>query len=403
MINQSAQVVVVGAGPAGTATAGALAAGGVDVLLVDKASFPREKICGDGLTPRSVAVLDRMGLLPPLESAGALRIPGARLFAPNGRFIEVLFAALENAPFPYGLTTPRKTLDALLLDHARRAGARFLSPLRVTGLLRQEGTVVGVRGTLADEVVTVQAGVTCLATGAAMPLVREAGLLPTKPPVIRATRGYFENLRSQEPLFQFHFDRDLLPGYGWLFPLAGDKANVGIAIYRTRRPDSPYRRYERFVRENPRMRDQLGQANPVAKAKSHPLRIDFPAMRTETDGLLLVGEAAGLVNPINGEGVDYALESGLLAARAISEALAAGDLSGRRLAAYGRQLQERYLDLYRYLTRMRRWYLREPVLNLIVRKAQRRPHLKNLLINAALGMTDARNAFSLCTLKEILL
>lgn len=399
----SAQVVVVGAGPAGSATAGALAGRGVDVLLVDKATFPRAKVCGDGLTPRSVAVLDTMGLRPRLESAGALRIRGARLYAPDGRSIEVAFEELVDGPCPFGLTIPRHTLDALLLDHARCAGARFLSPLRVTGLRRQNGAVVGVEGVMADEAVTIRAGVTCLATGAAMPLVQAAGLLPAIPPVIRATRGYFENVKAPEPLFQFHFDRGLLPGYGWLFPLAGGGANVGIGIYAGRRAVPPYRIYERFVSTNPRMRDQLAEGAPAEAAKSYVLRSGFPTMQTETDGLLLVGEAAGLVNPINGEGVDYALESGHLAAGFIAEALAANDLSGRRLAAYGHQLRRRYLDLFRHLARMRRWYLHEPILNLIVRKAERRPPLKTVMISAALGLTDARDALSLGTLKEILL
>jgi geranylgeranyl reductase family protein len=402
-MNESAQVVVVGAGPAGSATAGALAATGVDALLVDKATFPREKTCGDGLTPRSVAVLDRMGVLAQLESAGALHIHGARLYAPNGRFVEVAFEELADAPYPFGLTISRKALDALLLEEARRAGARFVSPLRVTGLLRQDGAVAGVKGAVEDEVMTVRADVTCLATGAAMPLVQEAGLLLTVPPVIRAARGYFENLKGSEPLFQFHFDRQLLPGYGWLFPLAGGRANVGIGTYADRRTVPPYRLYERFVGTNPRMRSQLAGAEPETAPKSNLLRYDFPSVQTETDGLLLVGEAAGLVNPINGEGVDYALESGLLAARVISDALAAGDVSARQLAIYGRRLRERYLDLFRNLNRMRRWYLRESVLNLIVRKAERRPELKTLLITAAMGLTDAKDALSLHTLKEILL
>jgi flavin-dependent dehydrogenase len=236
-----------------------------------------------------------------------------------------------------------------------------------------------------------------------MPLVQEAGLLPRVPPVIRAARGYFQDVAPVEPLFQFHFDRQLLPGYGWLFPLTGGRANVGIGTYKGRRIIPPYRLYERFVSTNPRLRTQLAGATPETAPKSHLLRYDFPSMQTETDGLLLVGEAAGLVNPINGEGVDYALESGLLAARVISEALAAGDVSARKLAAYGHELRERYLDLFRNLTRMRRWYLRGPVLNLIVRKAERRPRLKTVLITAAMGLTNGREALSLQTLKEILL
>ncbi len=401
-----AQAVIVGAGPAGSATAVALAERGVDVLLLDKASFPRDKICGDGLTPRSVAVLQGMGLLPALEAAGALRIDAARIVAPDGRAIQVDFGELQGDLPPYGLTIPRRTLDALLLDHAQAAGARFLAGLRVTQLLQDGGRVAGVCGKLDGEPVTVRAPLTVLATGAAMPLVQQAELLPAVPPVIRAARAYFEGAAGLEPVFQLIFDRRVVPGYGWIFPMSGGRANVGAGYFQAgqflHHTPPPTQVYQLFVQHNPEVASQLEGAQPAGAAKSYPLRTDFLTIRPVGDGVLLVGEAAGLVNPINGEGVDYALESGLMAAEVGAVALASGDLSAGGLAVYGRRLDERYHAFFYYLARMRGWYIRVPVLNLIVRKAQRRPRLKYLFVNAALGLMNPQEGVSLRTLREIL-
>jgi flavin-dependent dehydrogenase len=145
----------------------------------------------------------------------------------------------------------------------------------------------------------------------------------------------------------------------------------------------------------------LAGARRIEPVRNHPLRTDLTA-RTQTDGLLLAGEAAGLTNPVSGEGVHYALESGLTAAQVAAEALAKDDVTGSRLAVYGRRLRERYASRFRCLGRMRRWYLRERVLDLIVQKVHHRPRLKYLFANAVLGPTDPGEATSLVTLAKIL-
>ena len=400
----TAQAVVVGAGPAGSATASALAQCGVDVLLLDKAAFPRDKTCGDGLTPRSVAVLQEMGLLPRLETAGARRISGIRIVAPAGCFVEVGFDELAGKLPPFSLTLPRRTLDALLLEHAQAAGARFMSRFRVQELVYKNGVIAGVQGIHKGEAALVHAPLTCLATGAAVLLVQKAGLLPTVPPPMRAARSYFGGLTELEPIFQFHFDRNLIPGYGWIFPLAGGRANVGVGCFPGRqfRPSPPRRPYEQFINQNPLVGQQLTKATSDGPVKSYPLRTGFLSVKqTQRDGLLLVGEAAGLVNPLTGEGVDYALESGLMAAEVAAGALGEDTFSAGRLAVYGRRLHQRYGALFYYLTKMRQWYIRERVLNTVIRKAQYRPRLKYMFAHAALGLIDPKEGISLRTLRDI--
>jgi geranylgeranyl reductase family protein len=405
---KTAQVVVVGAGPAGSSVAAGLATQGVDVLLLDKANFPREKVCGDGLTPRSVHVLQEMGLIQQIMNAGALRIDGVRIHAPNGQPVEARFADLSAEYPPYGLTIPRHVLDTLLLENAELAGARFLGGFRVRKLIRAERGegFGGVQGLLDGHTVLVRAPLTILATGATMPLVQQAGLLTNVPPVVRATRGYYRGVPDIEPIFHFYFDRDFMPGYGWVFPLSDGLANVGTGYFpggQFRRQNLPARRlFDRFVEHNLKVKRQLSGGTPVETVKSYPLRTDFATMRTQTGGLVLVGEAAGLVNPINGEGVDYALESGQMAAELLARPLKEGRLTDAHLEKYEEQLSERYFHFFYYLAKMRDVYFREWVFNLLVRKAQARADIKYLFVNAALGLINPREGLSLRTLTRIL-
>ncbi len=405
-VDHTARVVIVGAGPAGSVTAAALAERGVDTLLLDQATFPREKTCGDGLTPRSVAMVQQMGLLSRLEESGGLRINGVRVYAPDGRFAEVGMDELGGELPPFGLTVRRHELDALLVEHAQAAGARFLASFRVSALTRSDGAVAGVQGTVpGGEHTVVRASLVCLATGVATALVKKAGLLSAVMPVIRAVRAYYENVADLAPIFQLHYDRCFLPGYGWIFPLSGRRANVGVGCFPSgrfrRRTSPPLEMFRRFVNLNPRCSAQLASAIAAGPIESRPLRVHFPTMQTQADNLLLVGEAAGLVNPFNGEGVGFAMESGLLAAEVAAEALADGDLSAGRLAIYGRCLRERYLSLFSSLSKMRDWYIRERALNLIIGKAQKRPRLAQLLVGAALGVVDPMEAVSWPTLRDI--
>ena len=197
----------------------------------------------------------------------------------------------------------------------------------------------------------------------------------------------------------------MIPGYGWIFPLANRQANVGAGYFLggqfRKKTVAPQRLYEHFVAGNPEVQRQLDGGRESGEIKAYPLRTDFVSMRTETDGLLVVGEAAGLVNPINGEGVDYALESGLMAAEMALTAVARDDYSMATLAAYGQNLRQRYHSFFYYLTRMRDWYIREWVVNLIVQKAQKRESLKFLFVKAALGLMDPKEAVSWRTWREI--
>ncbi|MGQ9490759.1 MAG: NAD(P)/FAD-dependent oxidoreductase [Anaerolineae bacterium] len=398
-----ADVAVVGAGPAGSTVAGLLARGGWDVVLADRANFPREKTCGDGLTPRAVLALQRLGVLSDLEKAGFLTISGARLVSPTGEMWHLRFGEHDFGLPPYGLVVPRHELDARLLAHALADGVRFLPEVNIREPLRAApaGPVTGVVGDRRGQRVIIQARVTVLAVGAHIGLLRAFGLLARMPPGINAVRGYFAGVADLEPEFEFYFEHALLPGYAWVFPLADGHANVGLGVFgRDGNSRSPNLRrlLSDFMARWPRLRD----ARLVAPLKGFPLRIDFPSQPAVGEGFLLAGEALGLVNPVTGEGIDLALESGEMAARAVDAALRMGDGLQQGLQMYGRALDRRYGSFFRGARLLLRLAMRPRGLTMLIAKGKRKPYLARLIAGINMGMASPWLAFAPRTWWEIL-
>lgn len=401
--NHDADVLIVGAGPSGSGLAALLAARGLDVLLLDRATFPRDKTCGDGLTPRAIPVLDRLGVLGKLEAGGYQRILGAALHAAGGEPWTLTFADYPVGLPPFGLVVPRFELDNLLLENALARGARFLSGFHASAPVRdpQTGAVVGVTGELEGREAVRRARVTVLAVGAHIGLLRSFGLLQKMPPGINAIRGYFAGIPDLGPYFEFYFQPELAPGYAWVFPLADGRANVGLGVVDRGGGDAPRnlrRLLADFMARSPRLKD----ATPSGPSKGFPLRIDFPGVRPCGDGFLLVGESLGLVNPVTGEGIDLALESAELAAPVIAAALGNGAATWPSLAPYDRALQRRYAGFFRGVRVLLQLATSPRAIRVLTRQAQKKPRLARLVAAINLGVASPWQAFSPFTWWDIL-
>jgi geranylgeranyl reductase family protein len=251
--DRSADVIVVGAGPAGSTAATYLARAGLDVLVLEKSEFPREKVCGDGLTPRAVKQLIDLGI-DTREEAGWLHNKGLRVLG-GGLSVELPWPELTSFP-PYGLVRPRRDLDQMLADHARAAGARIEERVAVTGAVTDErtGRVVGVaarRGPEREPVsYTAPLVVACDGVGARTALSRGIGKRDDRPLGV-AVRRYYTSPRSHDDFLETHlelWDRSgettrLLPGYGWVFGMGDGTVNVGLGILSQSNagPSSDYR------------------------------------------------------------------------------------------------------------------------------------------------------------------
>jgi menaquinone-9 beta-reductase len=348
---ETADVIVVGAGPAGSAVSYYLATAGLDVVLLEKSHFPREKVCGDGLTPRAVKALTAMGVPLP-ENDGWLRNKGLRIIGGGGR-IELDWPELSSYP-GYGLVRARTDFDQILARHAEKAGARLLEGTAVTGPLLDDRTGY-ITGVTTKEGRQFSGRLVVAADGNSSRLSVAMGLHKREDrPLGVAVRSYYTSPRHDDDYLEAWLDlwdgTSLLPGYGWVFGMGDGTSNVGVGLLNTSSGfgDIDYRDLLRrwlatmpaewgFVEEN-RTQPIRGAALPMA----------FNRTPHYTRGLVLVGDAGGMVNPFNGEGIAYALESAEIAGRVITQALARTTAAGRELVlqAYPRQLKDAYGGYY---------------------------------------------------------
>ncbi len=387
-------VIVIGAGPGGSTTAHYLAQAGLNVLLLDKFDFPREKTCGDALTPRAVAQLDALGLLPQLQAA-AQRVSGVEVVAPSGLMTRAELSAQAGRP-DYALVVPRLILDAAICERAIRSGARFQGQTHVTAIETTSSGIL-VRARQAGGTVAFTGRLAVIATGASPKLLLQAGLLQQPPHTIVAARAYFEDIPDLSRHLRFHFNGVPLPGYGWVFPLSESSANIGIGSLRAAQNGTgrsgKSADFAHFI-ATPAIQALLSGARQGGPVKSYPLRTDFATAPTVGERVLAVGEAAGLVNPITGEGIDYALESGKLAAAHLIELFRTGDLSQPALQCYDGVLREHFQPLFVYCRRRQRLIGSRWVLNQLIRAVDRRVAYRQKLINILLGQVEISMAAS---------
>ena len=367
--SDSADVIVVGAGPAGSAAAYHLATAGLDVLLLEKTSFPREKVCGDGLTPRAVKALTAMGI--PVEPGdGWLINKGLRIIGGGGR-IELAWPDLSSFP-GYGTVRTRTDFDQLLARHAQKAGVRLLENIAVTGPTIDERTGE-VTGVTAREVAAPAEGAGRASKrpegaqrnfGARLVLAADGNSsrlsiamgLRTRPdrPLGVAVRTYYKTPRHDDDYLEAWLDlwdgRQLLPGYGWIFGMGDGTSNVGLGLLNTSDAfgNIDYRALlKRWLASMP-PEWGFAEENRTQPVRGAALPMGFNRTPHYTRGLVLVGDAGGMVNPFNGEGIAYAMESGELAARSVVQALARPTAAGteRVLQSYPAALKQAYGGYY---------------------------------------------------------
>ncbi|MET1002115.1 MAG: geranylgeranyl reductase family protein [Acidimicrobiia bacterium] len=342
-------VLVVGGGPSGAAAGFWLAERGHRVLIVEKKRFPREKTCGDGLTPRAVRQLNDMGLADRLSDFQ--RYDGLRSIG-HGVTLELEWP--EHPEFPsYGYVVRRRDLDEMVADQAVKAGATMWPAAEALTPLVEDGLVAGasVKRGETGAVETVRARYVVVADGANSRFGRALGTSRDRTyPLGMAIRGYYASPRHDDPWIESHLDiRDRdgnhLPGYGWIFPVGDGTVNVGVGLLST---------FSGWKNVNTsRLMEAFSETAPEYWGLSPETSCGPPTGgRLPTGGsvrphvgptFLVVGDAAGSVNPFNGEGISVAYETGRLAADAIDLALRTGD--GLALRTYDARLAETY-DLY---------------------------------------------------------
>lgn len=366
-----------------------LARQGIDVLLLDRSQFPREKICGDGLLEDSLKILKSVGLSAAIKKK-AHTIRSILFVAPNGTECE-----LEGDFY----TLRRTELDALLLDEARREGAQFLGGITVSEPLVQNGSCVGALGLDENgQEISIAARMVLLATGANARILRVFGVLQNRNHSAIGVRGYFRLTETiDESSMVVVYDKRILPGYVWMFPLGQGIFNVGCGIFLDGRKRMPRfgQNLTRFYEHVQPLARYLQMAEQIAPIRAAAMRTGFQGARACAPGLLVLGEALGLTFPFIGEGVSSALESGRVAASVALEALEKNDYTSRILGRYEQSLRNTLDGRQQGYQMAQRLFRFKFFANLLIGKAARNPDVRKVARQIVLGERDPLDVFSL--------
>ncbi len=398
-----ADVIVVGAGPGGSAAAYHLARHGAKVLLLEKTEFPREKVCGDGLTPRAVKQLIDMGVDVSPE-AGWLHNKGLRVIG-GGVRLELDWPDLASFP-DFGLVRTRMDFDDMLAQRAVAAGADLRTGHNVTGpVLDTDGRVVGVEVKTREGEKTLRAHLVVAADGVSGRFALAMGMAKREDrPMGVAVRRYYrcpvktndDYLESWLELRSREAGSAQLPGYGWIFGLGDGRVNVGLGVLNSSKAyqQTNYRQMlTDWLGATPAEWGLNDEANAEGKTLGAALPMGFNRTPHYTRGMMLVGDSGGMVNPFNGEGIAYAMESGQLAADVLIQALArpAGPARERALQAYATELRRRLGGYYRVGGIFVKLIGNPQVMKVATKHGMPHPTLMRFVLKLLANLTDQRD------------
>jgi menaquinone-9 beta-reductase len=380
----TADVAVVGAGPAGAAAAILLAEHGLDVVVLDRAELPRPRIvCGEYLSPEAARLLDRLGVLKAVDAAGAAPLAGMRITAPDGTVVVGRYRTV-GAWRPYrqhAMGVPRATLDGALVERLRGLPVDLRERTRVVDVLVEHGRVVGVRAEAGAQRggLDVRARVVVGADGRASLVAQRLGCRRPHPLRRMALMTYVSGLADCRELGEIFVDP---PDYAILNPVAPDRVNLGLVVPLSHAAPWSGRLHDFLaarVRQLPHLARRLADASRVAPIRAlGPLAHRVTAPRA--GGVVLVGDAAGFYDPFTGEGIFTALRSAELVAETIARALRSGDVSVRALAAYERARGDAFRGKERVTRALQLIIGHRRLANLACRALARRPAVLDALL-----------------------
>jgi len=371
------EVIIVGAGPAGCSAGICLARQGREVLLIDKARFPRDKTCGDGIGPLALEALDRLGLLQQMMVQNPWRIEGIDFFSPAGQMIRAPFSHLEGR-YKHGWVFPRREFDFLLWQHARGfSNVHALENCEAVDLFPASGKITGIRAQYGGRLENFSGKVIIGADGAYSRVAKRIF-----PPgrnfrnYAFAVRGYFHQVEGLTNQIEIHCEKNLLPGYGWIFPTGADSANVGVGIdSRFLKKKDMKKLFCAFIGENPGLRERFRKARLAENSfKGFPIPLGTFSPRRSDKNVLLLGDAGRFADVLSGEGIYYALRGGECAAEAIREGLK-NARGSEKIGELYEKLWRKAFSLREYLigNLLQRLVVGEFFLNLNVRRAGKNP------------------------------
>jgi len=341
-------VIIVGSGPAGSTCAAFMLRQGIDPLLVDRAIFPRDKPCGDGQAGVTTLLLEELGWLEGLRAIGRENF-GITLTSPDYTKVTV-----ETPLKGYRYDTPRRIFDDFCRKQAMQEGVEMLEDFWVYDIIQEDGFVKGVKAKYQGEYIEVRANIVIGADGAHSIVAKKIGMFPENDADVAVVgRCYYEDVEL-EPYNEIHFDKDVLPGYVWLFPERDNMCNVGLGFNRDLYTEDrkPLEEYLDIWIQNSPYGERLRGKRRVGEFRGWRIPCGSQAMDNYVSGCLLIGDAGSMVMPLTGEGIGPAMLTAKMAAELCKEAMDKGDFSADMLKEYPKRRDEKYAAKYKSIKAM---------------------------------------------------
>ncbi|MBN2095444.1 MAG: geranylgeranyl reductase family protein [Candidatus Aenigmarchaeota archaeon] len=388
--------IVVGGGPSGSTVSLMLSRKGHKVLLLDKAKFPRDKVCGDACSARGLVVIDELGLLSKTKRQPHVVVNRLLLSAPNGKRIIMPYAKDEKIGCA-GYVIKRKKNDGVLFSAAKKE-ATVIEGFGVEELIYDNGSVVGVKGRDAKgRKKEFRAKVVVGADGANSVVARSVGSLQLDPKHrCGSIRGYFKGVTGLSDTIEIYFIDGVFPGYFWIFPMPGGLANVGLGLVSSeisKRGLSLNQMMEKAIASEG-IRKRFKNAKQVGKTEGWIIPQGSKRVKNHGPGWILVGDAASLADPFSGEGFGNAMRSGKAAAEVIDAALKAGDTSEEFLSAYEKKIAEIMDEEFKSLYLIQKVSSHKFLLNLFLSKASSNKELRKVLADMMVSDSAKNQAMS---------
>ena len=399
-------VAIVGGGPAGATMALFAEKAGLSVVLVDKASFPRDKICGDALSGKSVRYLRELGLINEVEKAPNAFINKILFSSPKNVSAEIkLVPNSEN--ISEGYVCRREVFDNILFQHAKER-VETRENFTVKDILTENGKVIGFTGIdKSGQEQQILAKVVVGADGYSSIIARKTGLFDNDPRhTLVATRAYYTGVTGLNTAIELHFVESVIPGYFWIFPLDNGYANVGIGmvIEELKKRKINLKKAHEDAVNSPEFKERFKDAKLHGNIVSWSLPVGSKRRKVHGDGFILIGDAAGLIDPFTGEGIGNAMASGKIAAESVAEIIRSGQpADATALNLYTTRLWEALGNELNTSYQLQRLGRIKPLLNFVIQKAHQKQQISQWISDMIAGNVSRNELLSPMTYIRLML
>ena len=376
-------LIIVGAGPAGTTAALYAERNNLNCIVVDKATFPRDKICGDALSGKSVRIFDELNLTKEIEQLEGSEINRITFGGPNHKHFNVhLKGNKKNNYITKGFVIPRKVFDYFLFKKAKEV-TEILEGFKVKDLIYKNGKPVGIKGVnrKGDEQI-IEAPIILGCDGAHSIISRKLDAYQKDMEhTAVAIRCYYEGVEGLSNQIELHYIREVKPGYFWLFPAGDNKANIGIGLSKNdaKKEDRTLTNIMEEVTQSQYFKERFSNAKPLEKPRGWNLPMGSIHRKNYGDGYMLLGDAAGLVDPFTGEGIGNAMVAAKYAISTAKKAKDKGDYSKNVLSEYDQLLWGEIGKELRTSTKLQSLSRSSFLLNFVINRASRNQEVQDII------------------------